>query len=107
MTSTGRNIHPEWIEAMILGDPRIARCAVVGAGAHTRAVLCPADDRLAAAGQAAIDDMVAALCAEAPDYARPRDTILASERRLAELGLIGPDGSLRRRLVAARIKEIA
>ena len=36
-----------------------------------------------------------------------RDNILASERRLAELGLIGPDGSLRRRLVAARIKEIA
>ena len=107
VTSTGRNIHPEWIEALILGDPRITRCAVVGAGAHIRAVLCPADDRLAEAGQASIDAMVATLCADAPDYARPRDNILVSERRLSDLGLIGPDGRLRRRDIAARIKEIA
>ena len=32
MTSYGRNVSPEWIEAMLLADPRFAACAVIGHG---------------------------------------------------------------------------
>ena len=30
ITSSGRNISPEWIEGMIAGDARIGACAVLG-----------------------------------------------------------------------------
>ena len=42
VTSYGRNISPEWIETMLLGDLRIAFCAVVGHGEpHLSAVIVP------------------------------------------------------------------
>ena len=42
VTSYGRNISPEWIEAMVLGDLRIAYCAGVGHGEpHLTAVIIP------------------------------------------------------------------
>ena len=43
ITSSGRNISPEWIEAMIAGDARIGACAVLSHGQpHLSALLIPA-----------------------------------------------------------------
>ena len=42
VTSFGRNVSPEWIETMLLGDLRVAFCAVVGHGeAYLTAVIAP------------------------------------------------------------------
>ena len=43
VTAFGRNISPEWVETMLLGDDRIAFCAVLGHGEpHLTALLIPA-----------------------------------------------------------------
>ena len=105
VTSTGRNIHPEWIEAMILSDHRIGRCAVIGGGSHPRAILIPAKGQLVDAAPAELDALVARLCAEAPDYARPRANLALSEAVLHQRGLITGNGRLRRQAIAASFKE--
>ncbi len=105
VTTTGRNIHPEWIEPMILSDPRISRCAVIDGGSHPRAVLVPAKGRFAGVSQSDIDALVDQLCAEAPDYARPRANLLMPETLLQQEGLITSNGRLRRPAIAAYLKE--
>jgi long-chain acyl-CoA synthetase len=106
VTSTGRNIQPEWIESMILADAGIGRCAVVAGGSHPRAILCPADRELYEAGQDEIDALVAELCAEAPDYARPRANLVMSEAQLQRRGLITANGRIRRRALTAYLEEM-
>ena len=63
VSSFGRNISPEWIEAMILDDPRIALCAVAGRGEpHLTAVLVPSShgkDWFASASEAELRRLVA------------------------------------------------
>ncbi len=105
VTTTGRNIHPEWIESMILEDRRVGLCAVIGGGSHPRAVLVPARGQLGDAGPAEIDALVARLCAEAPDYARPRASLMLSEAVLHQQELITANGRLRRPAIAAYLKE--
>jgi long-subunit acyl-CoA synthetase (AMP-forming) len=105
VTSTGRNIHPEWIESMILGDPRIDRCAVVDGGSHPRAVLIPSKGQLVGASQAESDALIAELCAEAPEYARPRAAVVMPEALLLQRGLITANGRLRRSAIATYLKE--
>ena len=105
VTTTGRNIHPEWIETMILADPRIARCAVVDGGSHPRAVLVAASPDLADADAATVDALVAGLTAAAPDYARPRANRLVPEAMLHRQHWITANGRLRRRSIAAYFKE--
>jgi long-chain acyl-CoA synthetase len=107
VTSTGRNIQPEWIESMILADAGIGRCAVVGGGSYPRAILCPVDGELYEAGQEEIDVLVAELCAEAPDYARPRCNLVMSEAQLQRRGLITANGRIRRRALASYLEEMS
>ena len=103
VTSQGRNIHPEWIESMLLADRRILRCAVVPGGSHPRAVVVPA-----AAGPWTDDPdtVVGGLCAEAPDYARPRNSIVMWEADLVRHGLITSSGRLRRRAIRNHLGEM-
>ena len=50
ITSSGRNISPEWIEGMIAGDARIGACAVLSHGQpHLSALLVPSRHRRALA----------------------------------------------------------
>jgi long-subunit acyl-CoA synthetase (AMP-forming) len=105
VTTTGRNIHPEWIESMILGDRRVGRCAVIDGGRHPRAILVPVKDALLDADPAEIDVLVARLCANAPDYARPRANLTMSETLLRQQGLITANGRLRRPAITAYLKE--
>ncbi len=67
ITSYGRNISPEWIEAMLLADPRILQAVVLGDGqAALGAVVVPAPGTPAEAVRAVIERINAVL----PDYAR-------------------------------------
>lgn len=80
VTAFGRNVSPEWIETMLLADPRIAFCAVAGHGApHLTALLIPSRqgaEWFAAASYAEIIDLCAILCAGAPRYAVPRAVVV-------------------------------
>ena len=82
VTSFGRNISPEWIETMLLGDLRVAFCAVVGHGeSHLTAVIIPShvgQSWFANAGYAEVLDLIADCCSGAPEYAVPRAGIVAS-----------------------------
>ena len=110
VTTTGRNVSPEWIETLILADPRIARCVVIAGASRPAVVLVPSPAGtgwFAAAAPGEIESLVTALCAEAPDYARPQGFFVRSERDLAALGLLTPNGRPRRQAIAAACKESA
>jgi acyl-CoA synthetase (AMP-forming)/AMP-acid ligase II/heme oxygenase len=100
VTDNGRNIHPEWIEPMLLADQRIARAAVIGGGSCAVAVVVPYPDHfefLKAASADVLGWLVQSLCADAPDYARPRKTIVLSFEEAAANALFTLDGRPRRR----------
>ncbi len=82
VSSFGRNISPEWVETMLLGDLRIAFCAVVGHGEPSlTAVIVPSrpgEHWFANASQADVLNLIADCCAGAPEYAVPRACIVAS-----------------------------
>jgi long-subunit acyl-CoA synthetase (AMP-forming) len=82
VTSFGRNISPEWVETMLLGDLRIAFCAVVGHGEpYLTAVIVPSrpgESWFAGASQADVLGLISACCSGAPEYAVPRACIVAS-----------------------------
>jgi acyl-CoA synthetase (AMP-forming)/AMP-acid ligase II len=82
VTSFGRNISPEWIETMLLGDLRVAFCAVVGHGEpHLTAVIVPSGPGEAWFSNATHDDvlgLISACCSGAPEYAVPRAFVILS-----------------------------
>ncbi|MEA2867524.1 MAG: hypothetical protein QOE39_2239 [Bradyrhizobium sp.] len=82
VTSFGRNISPEWIETMLLADPRIALCTVTGHGeAHLSALLIPSRQGatwFARATSADISELLFASCSDAPEYAVPRACVVVS-----------------------------
>lgn len=107
VTTAGRNIHPGWIESLILADSRIARCAVIDGGSRPRAVLIPQDETLASADPRDVDALVGHLTATAPAYARPGSTHILSAATLARNGLVTANGRLRRRAIAAFLENRA
>jgi len=50
--------------------------------------------------------VVGGLCAEAPDYARPRNSIVMWEADLVRHGLITSSGRLRRRAIRNHLGEM-
>jgi len=82
VTSFGRNVSPEWIETMLLGDLRIAFCAVVGSGEpFLTAVIIPSEPGerwFANASAKDVLDLVSDCCSEAPEYAVPRAYVVVS-----------------------------
>lgn len=101
VTSYGRNVNPEWIETMLLGDPRIARCAVTGHGEpFLTAVLVPSragTNWFGAADRASIDRLVADRCDDAPLYAIPRAFVVTTMAELQDAGLLTSNGRFIRR----------
>jgi long-subunit acyl-CoA synthetase (AMP-forming) len=82
VTSFGRNVSPEWVETMLLGDMRIAFCAVVGHGApYLTAVIVPSGPGERWFANASYQDvlvLISACCFDAPEYAVPRACVVAS-----------------------------
>lgn len=103
VTAFGRNVSPEWIETMLLADPRIASCAIVGHGApHLTALLIPSlrgAEWFAAAGEGEIIDLCAKLCAGAPHYAVPRAAVVTRIEDALKHGLLS-NGRPARRAIA-------
>lgn len=106
VTANGRNIAPEWIETMLLADPRIGRCVVLGAPDGDLAVVLESSPLGATwfgrAKQAELAGLVDLLTASAPDYAVPRKVAALQPDGLQAAGLLTPNGRPRRREIAAR-----
>lgn len=108
ITSEGRNIHPEWIESMLLADPRIGHCAAIPNGRRPLVVLVPparGGDWLADASPEDLSGLVADLCVSAPGYARPGEIRVMRSSDLLSLNLMTTNGRLRRKAVASYLKE--
>jgi long-subunit acyl-CoA synthetase (AMP-forming) len=82
VTSFGRNVSPEWIETMLLADPRIALCTVAGHGEpHLTVLLIPSPQGaawFAKATRADILELLSDRCSDAPEYGVPRAYVIVS-----------------------------
>lgn len=95
ITSYGRNVSPEWIEAMLLADPRIQQAVVLGDGqAALGAVVVPAPGTPPEAVRVAIERVNAVL----PDYARLAHHLVSEPFTVAN-GMATGNGRPRRRQV--------
>ncbi len=95
VTQAGRNVHPEWIEPMLLADPNVRRAAVVPGRWGVKAVLT-VDQGTAADWLRRARTLTAA----APPYARPAEVAILSPADARTLALFTPDGRPRRRRIA-------
>jgi len=109
VTSLGRNVSPEWIETLLLGDRRIAFCAVFGHGEpYLTVLLIPSvtgTEWLTQADRADVLDFIAGRCIDAPSYAVPKDFFLLSLPEVIRLGLLTSNGRFRRKQVADHFKR--
>ncbi len=104
VTAFGRNVSPEWIETMLLGDGRIAFCAVLGHGEpYLKALLIPTEggaNWFARAKEAAVLDLLARCCSGAPEYAVPRAFSVVPLQDAVANGLLSSNGRIRRKEAA-------
>lgn len=99
ITSFGRNVAPEWPEALLLHEPEIAQACVFGEAMPANiAVIVPAPSTKAAH----VSRAVARANRELPDYARIGDWVLAEEPFGVANGLSTATGKPRRDAIAER-----
>lgn len=101
VTPYGRNLSPEWIETMLLGDPRIGACVLCQAGEPAQLTVLLISSRLGEgffhhAAAKEIAAMISCASAAAPDYARPQRAAVVFREDAAKLGLFTPNGRPRR-----------
>jgi long-subunit acyl-CoA synthetase (AMP-forming) len=96
VTSTGRNICPEWVEAIIAGDQRIGACAVLGHGQRHLSVLLipsPLGERwLMEAPRAHVLLWLQHICIAAPAHAVPKDFVVCPAAQAKRIGLLTTNG---------------
>ncbi len=102
VTANGRNVHPEWIEPMLLAEPSVRACAVIGGERGLLAAILPA-----AAKPTDWRRLVRRATAAAPEYARPGEIALLTPAEAETHALFTADGRPRRRRIAQFLKERA
>lgn len=108
VTSFGRNVQPEWIEAHLQGDPRILRATLSGHGqTWPTALIVPgafAGNFFTDARPAQVLAALHNICSGVPDYALPRSYILTTNDEMQALGLTSPNGRVRRKAIEAWLR---
>jgi long-subunit acyl-CoA synthetase (AMP-forming) len=98
ITSFGRNVSPEWVEAELCEEPAIAQAAVFGeARPWNVAVVVPAR----AAQREQLHAAVEAANRRLPDYARIGDWVVATKPFTSDNGLLTANGRNRRAAIWA------
>lgn len=96
VTSAGRNISPEWIEAMVMSDPRVAAAVVLGHGmSHLGVLLFPSflgEDWLMESPRGQILLWLERVCVAAPAYAVPKDFVVCPAKQAKCIGLLTANG---------------
>lgn len=109
VTPNGRNIAPEWIETMLLADPRIGRCVLTAGDGGELGLLLEASPLGAAwlgkADAKQLAHLVAGLMQAAPGYATPHRIAALAPDSLSAAGLLTGNGRPRRREIAARYQD--
>jgi long-subunit acyl-CoA synthetase (AMP-forming) len=92
--SSGRTVSPEWVESVLLADPRIAYCCALAADAPTPVAVIEVQR-----GQdvTQIEALAHALVAGLPAYARPERLILVEAGTFAACGVLTGNGRLQRK----------
>ena len=99
ITSFGRNVSPEWPEAVLLHEPEVAQACVFGeAMPYNTAIIVPSPACTAAKLEAAISSANRSL----PDYARVTEWIVAEEAFSPANGELTSTGKPRRDTIARR-----
>ncbi|MDA8382908.1 MAG: AMP-binding protein [Betaproteobacteria bacterium] len=97
-TAFGRNVAPEWLEALLAGHPDIAQAAVFGAGRPFNvAVVVPGRG----ASPEAVGQAVTAINGGLPDYAQIGAWVVADEPFSGANGLLNGAGCPMRAAIAA------
>jgi long-subunit acyl-CoA synthetase (AMP-forming) len=112
VTPYGRNVNPEWIETMLLDDPRIGTAVLCqpGAAAELTALLIPSamgEAWFRTASSHDLAGLAAHLCRAAPDYARPRQVQAVSRDSAIAEGLFTPNGRIKRAEAARLVRGLA
>jgi long-subunit acyl-CoA synthetase (AMP-forming) len=102
VTSFGRNVSPEWVEAALLAGPLLRDAVVFGNGeTHCAALLGTAN----AIGDDVLDAWVCRVNADLPDYARI-GAFARLPAPLAATGLLTGNGRPRRAAIAERYADV-
>jgi long-subunit acyl-CoA synthetase (AMP-forming) len=102
ITSFGRNVSPEWVEAELCEQPPIAQAAVFGEARPSNVAV------IVAAPGAAFDELQAAVNAanrRLPDYARIGDWLAAEQPFTPANGLSTSNGRNRRAAIWTRYRS--
>jgi long-subunit acyl-CoA synthetase (AMP-forming) len=96
VTSSGRNISPEWVEVMVSSDPRIGACVVLGHGEqHLSVLLIPSalgERWLMDSPRAHILLWLGQVCIDAPAYAVPKEFVVCPAMQAKRIGLLTSNG---------------
>ena len=101
VTSLGRNVSPEWIETMLLADPRVGLCMVLGHGEpQMSALIVPSAagaEWFAKAGRDGALELVSQACAGSAFLRRATrcDTVDCRCKMSSSLGLMTSNGRFR------------
>ena len=110
VTPYGRNLSPEWIETILLGDPRLRACMLAQATrfGELAVLLIPSPAGEAwfkAAPQKEILKNLAHALHAAPDYARPKRALVLGFAQAAALNLLTPNGRIRRKAAMKYLQD--
>jgi long-subunit acyl-CoA synthetase (AMP-forming) len=98
VAGSGRNISPEWVEAMVMSDPGVAACvALSDATQQIGVVLIPSaigERRLMESPRAHLLLWLERLCIDAPTYAVPKDFVVCPPAQAKRLGLLTANGRI-------------
>ncbi len=101
ITPYGRNLSPEWIETILLGDPKLRACILAqpGEGGRLAILLIPSPGGEAwfkAASEEEIVNHLGQALHAAPDFARPKRALVADLAEAGANNLFTPNGRIRR-----------
>lgn len=98
VTAFGRNISPEWIEAVLMCDPRICACTVLGHGQrHLSVLLIPSalgERWLLEAPRAHVLLWLEQICIDEPAYAVPKDFVVCAATEAKRIGVLAANGRI-------------
>jgi long-chain acyl-CoA synthetase len=98
ITASGRNVSPEWVEAIVMSDPRVAACIALGHGMnHVSVLIVPSalgERWLMESPRAHVLLWLERTCIDAPVYAVPKDFVICPAIQARRLGLLTSSGRL-------------